>query len=90
MMAYFEGGASPPTPPLRVPPEGGIHGPGGLLILHLPQAIYIEHSTIANCIALTQTKDYKKRKLKYILIHNKALTDQVLHQKSMFPILKTD
>ena len=61
------GGASP-RPPLRVPPLRGGGTPGGvLLILHLPQAIYILH-----CIAFTQTKSFKKR-IKYILIHNITL-----------------
>jgi len=62
------GGAKPPAPPTRALSEGGDSWRRGvLLILHLPQAIYILH-----CIAFTQTKSFKKR-IKYILIHNITL-----------------
>ena len=65
------GRAEPPTlallSPTRTPLRGG-GSSGVLLILHLPQAIYI----LLHCIALTQTKRLRKE-LKYILIHNRAL-----------------
>ena len=63
----YEGGGRAPGPPTRAPSEGGTHGGEGLLILHLPQAIYILH-----CIALTQTKKVRKE-LKDILIYNNTL-----------------
>ena len=66
-------------PHYACPPEvGGARMWGAFLILHhtclsLPQEIYILH-----CIAFTQTKRLRKE-INYILIHNKALPDQVLH-----------
>ena len=63
----YEGGRASPlyACPLW---ERGLMGGYVLLILHLPQAIYI----LLHCIALTQTKRLRKE-LKYILIYNNTL-----------------
>ena len=74
------GGAKPPAPPTRALSEGGDSWRRGvLLILHLPQAIYILH-----CIAFTQTKSFKKR-IKYILIHNITLQSFVWSSIIKYP-----
>ena len=68
-------------PPLRVPPPwgGGAGMEGSFNItsvcISLPQAIYIEHSTL-HCIALTQTKRLRKE-INYVLIHNNTLQSLV-------------
>ena len=83
MVYEGKGEAEPPALPTRDHSEGA-----GLLILHLPQAIYILHIALhfKHLHAITQTKRLRKE-FKYMLIHNipfKALSDALKTHVSHF------